>query len=151
MDTLEVLKRSDVFHYLDEKDLKEVAKLCKSEVFEAGTTIFRQDKEADKIYIIEEGLVSILLELGPTDKRQLQAASNFEAFGWTATIPPYRHLATVKALERTKVLSFDGRTLRNLVNTNPKLCCEVAGGVAYVISQRLKTAYSQLLGCSYQD
>ena len=151
MEKLEVLRRSDIFHYLDENGLKAVAKMCKEQVFEPGTIIFRQDKEADKIYVVEEGLVSVLLELGPTDRRQLQAASNFEAFGWTATIPPFRHLATVKALERTKVLVFDGKELRNLIDTNPKLCCEVAGGVAYVISQRLRTAYAQLMGCTYQD
>ncbi len=151
MDKLEVLKRSDVFHYLDEDGLRKMVKMCTEEVFEPGTIIFRQDKEADKIYVIEEGLVAILLELGPTDKRQLQASSNFEAFGWMATIPPFRHLATVKALERTKVLAFDGKELRNLVNSDPKLCAEVAGGVAYVISQRLRTAYTQIMGCTYQD
>jgi CRP-like cAMP-binding protein len=151
MDKLEVLRRSDIFHYLDENDLKTVEKMCTAEVFEPGTIIFRQDKEADKIYVIEEGLVSICLEMGPTDRRQLQAASNFECFGWTATIPPFRHLGTVKALERTKALAFEGKELRNLIYTNPRLCAAIAGGVAYVISQRLQTAYSQLMGCSYQD
>ncbi|MFC1928716.1 cyclic nucleotide-binding domain-containing protein [Chloroflexota bacterium] len=151
MDRLEVLRRSDLFHYLDENDLKIVEKMCTSEVFEPGDIIFRQDKEADKIYVIEEGLVSILLEMGPTDKRQTQAASNFECFGWAATIPPYRRLCMAKAAEKTKLLAFDGKELRNLVNTNPKLCAEIAGGVAYVISQRLQIAFSQLMGCTYQD
>jgi hypothetical protein len=56
-----------------------------------------------------------------------------------------------KAEEKTKVLTFDGKELRNLVNTNPKLCAEIAGGVAYVISQRLRAAFSQLMGDTYQD
>ena len=151
MDKLEVLRRSDVFHYLDEEDLKVVGEMCTPEVFEAGTVICRQDRESEKLYIIEEGLVSVLLELGPTDKRQIQAASNFECFGWSASIPPYRCVATVKALERTKVLVFNGKELRNLVDTNPKLCAEIAGGVAYVISQRLRSAFTQLMGVTYQD
>ena len=41
--------------------------------------------------------------------------------------------------------------LRNLVDTNPKLCAAIAGGVAYVISKRLKAAFSQLMGDTYQD
>ena len=151
MERLEVLRRSDIFHYLDENELKAVEKMCMPEVFEAGTTICKQDREGGKIYVIEEGLVSILLELGPTDKRQIQAASNFECIGWSATIPPYNCTATVKALERTKTLAFDGKELRNLIYTNPKLCAEVAGGVAYVISQRLRAAFTQLMGVSYQD
>jgi CRP-like cAMP-binding protein len=151
MDKLEVLRRSDVFHYLDDEDLKTVAEMCTTEVFEAGKTIFRQDKENEKLYVIEDGLVSVLLELGPTDKRQIQSAANYECFGWSASIPPYRCVCTVKTLEKTKTLVFNGKELRNLVYTNPKLCAEIAGGVAYVISQRLRAAFSQLMGVSYQD
>ena len=151
MDRIEVLRRSDIFHYLEEDELRAVEKMCTPEVFEAGTIICKQDREEEKIYVVEEGLVSILLELGPTDKRQIQAASNFECFGWSATIPPFHCTATAKALERTKVLAFDGRELRNLIYTNPKLCAEIAGGVAYVISQRLRTAFTQLMGVTYQD
>jgi CRP-like cAMP-binding protein len=151
MDKLEVLRRSDVFHYLDDEDLKTVAEMCTEEVFEAGKTICRQDKESEKLYVVEDGLVSVLLELGPTDKRQIQAAANYECFGWSASIPPYRCVCTVKALEKTKVLAFKGKDLRNLVYTNPKLCAEIAGGVAYVISQRLRESFSQLMGVSYQD
>jgi CRP-like cAMP-binding protein len=151
MDTLEILKRSDVFHYLDDDELKLVEKMCTPKVFETGATICRQDTEGESICIIEDGLVSIILELGPTEKRQIQTATNFECFGWSATIPPFRSTSTVKALERTKVLTFKGKDLRNLINTNPKLCAEIAGGVAYVISQRLRAAFTQLMGVTYQD
>ena len=151
MDKLEVLRRSDIFHYLDDDELKVVGEMCTPEVFEAGTIICRQDREEEKIYVIEDGLVSILLELGPTDRRQIQAASNFECISWSATIPPFRCTATAKALERTKVLAFKGKELRDLIHTNPKLCAEIAGGVAYVISQRLKAAFTQLMGVTYQD
>jgi len=151
MERIEVLKRSDIFHYLDENELRVIEKMCTPEVFEAGTTICKQDREENKIYVIEEGLVSILLELGPTDKRQIQAASNFECIGWSATVPPFHCTATAKALERTKALSFDGKELRNLIYTNPKLCAEIAGGVAYVISQRLRASFTQLMGVTYQD
>ena len=151
METIEVLRRSDIFHYLEDGELQIVARMGTPQVFEAGTIICRQDKEEQNVYVIEEGLVSIILELGPTDRRQIQTASNFECFGWSATIPPFRCAATVKALERTKTLAFNGRELRNLIYTNPKLCAEIAGGVAYVISQRLRTAFTQLMGVTYQD
>lgn len=151
MDKAEILKRSDVFHYLDDEELKIVEKMATPMVFEAGTIICKQDTEAENIYVIEEGLVSIILELGPTDKRQIQTANKFECFGWSATIPPFRSTCTAKALERTKVLAFKGKELRNLIYTNPKLCAEIAGGVAYVISQRLRAAFSQLMGVTYQD
>jgi CRP-like cAMP-binding protein len=144
MDKLEVLRKSDVFHYLGEDDLKVMEKMCTSEVFEAGTMICKQDSDQENLYVIEEGLISILIELGPTDKRQIQTGSRFECIGWSATIPPYRCSGSAKALERTKVLAFNGKELRNLVYTNPRLCAEIAGGVAYVISQRLRASFTQL-------
>jgi CRP-like cAMP-binding protein len=151
METIEVLRRSDIFHYLDDEELRIVAKMGSPKVFEAGTIICKQDKEGEYIYVIEEGLVSIILELGRTDKRQIQTAANFECFGWSATVPPFRCVATAKTLERTKVIAFNGMELRNLIYTNPKLCAEVAGGVAYVISERLRAAFTQLMGVTYQD
>ena len=151
MEAIEILRKSDIFHYLEEDELKLAAEMCTPRVFEPGTVICRQDAEAENIYVIEEGLVSIILELGPTDKRQIQTAANFECFGWSATIPPFRSSSTAKAVERTKVLAFKGMELRNLISSNPKLCAEIAGGVAYVISQRLRAAFSQLMGVSYQD
>jgi len=151
MEPIEVMRKSDLFRYLDEDELKTVEKMCTQQVFEAGTIICKQDIEEENVYVIEEGLVSILLELGPTDKRQIQTAVNFECFGWSATIPPFRCTATAKALERTKALAFNGLELRNLIYTNPKLCAEIAGGVAYVISQRLRASFTQLMGIAYQD
>jgi CRP-like cAMP-binding protein len=151
MKTIDVLRKSDIFHYLNEDELKEVEKMCTRQVFEAGKVICRQDAEQEKLYVIEEGLVSIILELGPTDKRQIQTASNYECFGWSAAIPPFRAVATAKTAEKTTVLVFNGKELRELVDTNPELCAKIAGGVAYVIAQRLRTAFTQLVGVSYQD
>lgn len=149
MDRIDVLRKSDVFHYLDDTDLKEVERMCSEEVFEAGVFVFKQNRELEKLYIVEEGCLAIQLELGATDRRQMQSAGRFECVGWEATIPPFRAMTSAQALERTTVLAFNGRALRNLYYTNPSLCSACAGGVAYVISQRLKTAFSQLLGVAY--
>ena len=151
MDSIEVLRRSDVFHYLKEDDLKIIAGMCTTEEFEPGKIIFRHGQEAEKIYVIEEGLVSILIEPGPRDRRQIQTASNFQCFGWAAMIPPYWHLRTVQTIEMTKVYSFKGKELCALVETEPKLFASIIVGVAYVISQRLKVAFDQLMGSTYQD
>ena len=45
MEAIEVLRRSDVFHYLEENELKIVEKMCTPQVFEAGTIICKQDQE----------------------------------------------------------------------------------------------------------
>ncbi len=151
MDRLEVLKKSDVFHLLENNDFKELLDMCTERVFQPGEIVIKQDKEVKELYVVEEGLVAILLEGGPLESRQIQTASNFQCFGWSATIPPYCSTATVKALEKTKALAFNGKRLRAMIYSNPALCAKIAGGIAEVISHRLRSAYTQLLGVTYQD
>ncbi len=151
MDKLEVLKRSDLFRELNDEQLSSLAKICDAEVFEPGAIIHKQDEMLDKLHIIEEGLVAIILELGPLSKRQLQAATNFETFGWSAIIPPHISTATVKAIERTKVLSFHRQDIADLCSTNCMLGCIFYREVARVVADRLHAAYMQCLGVTAQD
>lgn len=60
------------------------------------------------MYVIEDGLVGLYLELGPMTHRQIQAASNFDVIAWSAMLPPYRSTTTAKAIETTKALVFHG-------------------------------------------
>lgn len=150
MEMAEVLSSSELFHALNEEEFREMERMCRRHVFEAGTIIFRQDKEAEDIYIIENGLVSLLLELSPMDMRQIQAVSNSECFGWSAMVPPYQRSCTAKAVEKTRVFAFNGKDLRYLFFTNPRLCANIVSGVAYVLSQRLRATYTQLMGVTYQ-
>ncbi len=151
MDKIDVLKRSDLFYELDDDQLKPVGELGKEEVFDAGTTIHKQGMMGEKIYVIEEGLVGIILEVGPMAERQVQAATNFDSFGWVAMIPPYTCTATSRALEKTTTIAFDGRDLLHLCSEHPEIGFKVLQALACVISGRLRQAYVQLLGVTGAD
>lgn len=151
MDKLEVLKRSDLFRELSNEHLKVVAEMCTVEVFEPGAIIHRQNIILDKIRIIEEGLVALVLELGPLSQRQLTAATNFETIGWSAVVPPHMATTTAKAIEETKVLTFNGEDIVNLCATNCRVGCPIYQGVARVVADRLHAAFMQCLGVTAQD
>jgi CRP/FNR family cyclic AMP-dependent transcriptional regulator len=151
MDKVEVLKRSDLFRELNDEQLKVVAEMCTPEVFEPGAIIHRQHTILDKIRIIEEGLVALVLDLGPLSQRQLTAATNFETFGWSAMVPPHMATTTAKAIEKTKVLTFNGEDILNLCATNCRVGCKVYQGVARVVADRLHASFMQCLGVTAQD
>lgn len=151
MEKVDVLKKSELFNRLEDKQIKEMAKLCTREVFEAGQILHKQDKFVDKIFVIEEGLVAIILEVGPMAQRQVQSASDYEIVGWSAVIDPHIATATVKALEKTTVLAFKGEDLADLCFTKPEIGCRVSRGLARVIAKRLRQAYVQLLGVCGED
>jgi len=150
MDKLELLKRSDVFRELNDEQLGLVEKICTYEVYEPGAIIHRANTTIDRLYVIEEGLVAIIVEPGPLSQRQLQAACNFETFGWEAAIPPHLATATAKALEKTRVLFFNKQALAEFFCDNPEVGCIVCQGLARVVAHRLKAAYMQLLGITSQ-
>ena len=151
MEKIEILKRSDLFRELNDEQMARVAKLRTERVFDAGATIHKQGDVAELIYVIEEGLVGIILEVGPLAQRQVQAATHFESFGWSAMVPPYTRTATVKALERTKVVGFNGREVSAFCTTNCDVGFYIMQGVARVIAERLHQAYVQLLGVTEED
>jgi CRP-like cAMP-binding protein len=151
MDKIEILKRSDLFRELDDEHIALVAELGAERVFDAGTTIHKQGVAADLIYVIEEGLVGIILEVGPLSQRQIQAAAHFESFGWSAMIPPYARTTTVNALEQTQVVAFDGRELAAFCTTHSEVGFNIMQAVARVIAERLRQAYIQLLGVTDED
>ena len=151
MDKLEVLRKSELSRTLDDEQLGILAGMCTTQVFEPGEIICKQDRKENKTYVIEDGLVAIILEVGPLSQRQVQAASNFEVLGWSALIEPYTCTATAKATEKTKVLAFDAKELGRLFHSNPNIMYKVGSAVAYVVARRLRSAYTQLLGVTSQD
>ena len=151
MTKLEVLKKCPIVRELDEEQLRILAEMGTHEVFEVGESLSKQGRTQERIYLIEDGLVGLNLEVGPMTHRQLQAASNFEVVGWSAMLPPYRAYATTKAIETTKVLSFNGKELVKLCETNPVIGTKVNRGLASVIAIRLHNAFTQLMGVTAQD
>jgi len=151
MTELEVLKKCPFVRELDDEQLSKMVEICGREVFEVGENLCRQSRTQEKVYLIEEGLVGIYLELGPMNQRQLQSASNFEVVGWSAMLPPYRCSTTVKAIETTKVLSFSGKRLLSLCDKYPEIGYKVNRGLASVIAVRLHHAFTQLMGVTVQD
>jgi len=151
MEKLEVLKRCPILRELDGEQLEIIADMATSEVYEVGDSLGRQGRSQEKVFIIEDGLVGIYLELGPMMHRQIQAASNFELVCWSGMLPPHRMYSTVRAIETTKVLAFNGKELAQLCQTESPIGCKVHRAVAQTIANRLNSAYTQLMGVTAQD
>lgn len=145
---IQVLKKCALFQNLNDGQLSMIEKMCTSEVFEPGTIICKQGKKGEKTYIVEEGLVAIILEVGPLSQRQVQSASKYDVFGWSAMAEPFRYTGTVKAIKKTTALAFNGKELHDLYMTHPEISCLISKGLISVLVKRLHEAYTQLLGVS---
>lgn len=146
-----VLKKSELFSNLDEKELRLVEAIMEQQQVTSGQVICKQGKREEKIYIVEDGAVAIVLEVGPMSHRQVQAACNFQSFGWSALVEPYICTASVRAIEKTKLLAFSADTLRELCKEHPDIGCKIYHAVAQVVAKRLRQAYVQLLGVTGEE
>ena len=150
MNKIDVLKKADLFSGLDDAQLRQIEQFCTPEVYQAGEVICRQGRKLKTLYIIEDGLVGIFLELGPATRRQIQAAANLETFGWSAIIPGRRNSATDIALEETRVLACDGQQLLDLCVNDTEIGFEIQRGIVRAVLERLDHAYTQLMGVTCQ-
>ena len=62
MEKIEVLKRSELCRDLTDEELAIIEKICEPKVFEAGAVVCRQGEIDRKIYVVEHGLLGIILE-----------------------------------------------------------------------------------------
>jgi CRP-like cAMP-binding protein len=148
---LEVLKKCNLFRDLNDEQLNVVEKMSTYEVFEPGVVICKEGSKADKIWVIEEGLAAVILQVGPLAQRQLQSVSSSECFGWSAMIEPHARTSTVKAIRRTRVLAFSGQELCDLCRTDPEMGYKIITGLSRMLGTRLRHAFTQLVGVTSED
>ncbi len=141
-----ILKKCALFQNLNDQQLTIIDTMYSSEVFEPGAILCKQDKKGEKVYVIEQGLVGILLEAGPLSKFQVQSASKYDVIGWGAMIDPFIYTATVKAIKKTTALVFKREQLQELDTKQPQIGCLISRGLVSIVAKRLHEAYNQLIG-----
>ncbi|MFH1032697.1 MAG: cyclic nucleotide-binding domain-containing protein [Chloroflexota bacterium] len=151
MERLELLRKCDVFRELNDAQLQTIWKIATTKTLSPGATLCKQDDIGENFYVVADGLVAIILELGPLSQRQVQVASNCDAVNWSALIEPYKCTATAKALEKTKVLALNSQDLNEIFTKFPEIESKIFKGVARLVATRLRNAYAQLVGVVSPD
>ncbi len=146
MDTLEPLIAEHPFFKNLEKSYLELIVGCASNVrFDAGQFIFREGEEANQFYIIRQGKVAI--ESCPPGREpiSLQTFSDGEILGWSWLVPPYHWQFDAKAVELTRVITFDGKCLRNKCQEDHNFGFELLNRLVPSLGKALEAARIQLL------
>jgi len=151
MNKLDILKKSPLGQELNDEQIRVIADIGSEEIYEVGDNLTKQGRIPEKLYLIEEGLVGLYLEIGPLANRQLQSASNFEFVGVSTMLSSRRYTTTVKAIETTKVLAFDGKELARLCENDPVIGHKFYRVLASAIAERLEHAFTQLMGITAQE
>lgn len=123
METLgtEALKKNLLFQDLGPEQLKKIIGFSKRQTFEAGSLVFSPDEEAKQLFILEKGLVGIIIQIRPGTQLTISTESKGGLFGWSALVPPHRYTASAKCLEQSQLLALEGAKLRELCYLKPDI------------------------------
>jgi CRP-like cAMP-binding protein len=146
MVSVQMLRDSDLFGELSDEKVGQIARLCREEVYPGRATILQEDEEAQTLYILQDGLVTIRIRSTAHEGGLMVDAANErgETFGWSALIEPRRYTASAVCLGEVKVLTIEGAELMKLLEEDLQLGFTVMKKVAGIISSRLRNTRSQL-------
>lgn len=116
-----------------------------NQVYKAGDYLFHEGDDADYIYLIREGLVSLELNSPAEGPMSFMTEATGGVIGLTWLIPPYTWHFDARAKQDTRVFAFDAHCLRGKCNADPALGFAVMKQFMPVILERLHDARVQLL------
>jgi CRP/FNR family cyclic AMP-dependent transcriptional regulator len=144
----EMLRQCELFSELEDAELQLIAPLCRERAYDPGETICVAEEEADELFILQEGQVSLHVKLSSVVERSgdvtIDALEPGRIFGWSAIVKQQRFTATARATQPTKVLAIRASELHQLFNQNTHIGFVVMKQLADVVSSRLRRTRLEL-------
>lgn len=152
MVSIDALRQCELFADLNDEELAKIAKICHEEAYEPQEVIFGECEVAEKIYILREGRVAVQMhlrsDLEPGGDVTIEEVTPGRIFGWSALVKQRRFTASVRALEKVKVIAIESAALSTLFEEDSHIGFVVMKRLADVISSRLRRTRQQLADVS---
>lgn len=146
MQTLdELIAASPVFAGLPAAHLELIAGCGVNEHFTVGSYLFHEGHAADRFYLIREGSIALEVDVPGRGTHVLETLGEGEVVGWSWLFEPYRWQFDGRALNATRVITFDGACLRGKCDSDHELGYELMRRFAASIVERLQATRLQLL------
>ena len=134
------LQTSDLFAGLGDEMLAKIAKLGQTESYKAGAVIFAEGNPADKLYVLDEGIVTIRIQPAPGGKSFVVQPIEKKAgvFGWSGLADPSIYTASAVCATDVRVVAIDGDKLMALLEEFPSAGLVVMRRLVAIIGARLR-------------
>ncbi len=147
METLrpEDLKENSMFQNLDSREMGKIMELSERKTYSTGSFVFSGGEEARQLFLVEKGLVGIIVQLRPTTQLTVSTESRGGILGWSALVPPHSYTASAKCFEQCELLAFEGAKLREFCYREPDVGVKIMEGLAHLIAVRLSSTNLKML------
>jgi len=144
-----IVKEIDLFKGIDSEVMKEIANICTEESYAKDAVLFKEGEEAERLYILEEGSLNLVIENGGSLTYTLTEPGL--VFGWSSMVESGRYTASAVCATDSKVVRIEREKLDKIFNLHPEVGLIVLKRLAGIISERLSNAYRDLLSARRED
>jgi CRP/FNR family transcriptional regulator, cyclic AMP receptor protein len=141
----DILKSHPFFKDFPEEDLQMLSSCAQNKVYQPGEIIAKENAPANEFYLIRQGQVAITTPIPHRDNQIIQTIGEGDIFGWSWLFPPHRWMFEASALQETRVITLDGKCLRDKLEKNPELGFKVMKQFSQMMVERLHATRLQLL------
>jgi len=134
MVSIDWLRKVDILQGLSEEELQSIAQFFEEENVNAGGTLCEEGASAERLYVLEQGKVSISSKRGG----QYDIDTPGKIVGWSFLVPPFLYTASAVTTIPSKVLVIKSPDFYYVIHKEPMMGMKVINNLAQVIASRLK-------------
>ncbi len=139
-----LLRNVPLFKDLDDRELAEVAEVCREEKFVSGAYVFREGEAGNRLYLITEGEVRISRDVPGSGEEALAVLKAGAVFGEMAVFDRSERSTHAISNGGTTVLTIARADFEMLLDLNRELAYKVLWSVTRLLSGRLRNTNDSL-------
>jgi serine phosphatase RsbU (regulator of sigma subunit) len=120
------LRSHVTFAAMAQPDLEALVAASPVDAFEAGETVFEQGSEGDDAYLVLEGRLEVLVET-PLGQAAVATLGDGELVGEIGAFSRGTRTASIRALEASRLLRIERRSIRELMRRTPDAAMTIIG------------------------
>jgi CRP-like cAMP-binding protein len=132
------------FANLNDKQLANVESCCQMQQYPNGSVIYQQNTQANKMYVILEGMVSLDDVVDSATSISYERRGPKGIIGTSSMLGLKLYSLTATCLEPTQVIAIDIPCLEKICEQDYEIGFKVMSEVAFTISQRYERAKTRL-------
>jgi len=126
-------------------EIHQLSNFASEKEYEPGETIFEYNQAAYHFYMLNDGLVYLLLPANPIEfSFAISKMETGELFGLSPLLNATRYTATAKCYEPTKVLAIEAKPFRELLRANCTAGLDIINRVACIYYARYLNTLKKL-------
>ncbi len=127
------LKRVSIFENMTSEQLKIISNICSDVRFEKGKVIFEEGDLCDYFYIIADGKVDIVQNLGTDREKRLVTLEREASFGEMAIFGDETRSASAVVSGDATLLTIDKEHLKELIRNYPDISFQIIRSLTEII------------------